>query len=466
MSGCRAVARPMTRQLRQQCVIRTFSSSSAVRAPETTTQEPTTTAATAASTTTKATPTSPLDLDPNTVPREFEQELMDQGTMPIGSRRRREAIRTTGSVPFEQLPFQAFQEARKILAADRAAKVASLQATVEKMAALEAKDAAAIKGGETMKQIRLRSLRKEAHRLTILADINDPVVKRRFEDGLGDMTKPIYRHLAEKKWRSYDYKLIQQRIEQFSIVPDVLPKLEPVVDVQLYFDNAKVPPGSVVPSDVSERVPRLKVQAFDDRGERLVTVVVVDADVPDVDNDGFFKRCHYVAANVPVSPARPAVALSLLTEGASDAKQQQQLAVPWLPPHATKGAPYHRLGIFVLEQPDGGAAPVDAGKMADLYAQARDRFSLKSFRDKFGLTPVGFSMFRSEWDEHTASVMSRHGLAGADVELRPRRVYSLKPPVKSRGWEAKHQSAKYLHLDKYTKRIKGISNARGWTKRR
>lgn len=190
MSGCRAVARPLTRQLTQPCVIRTFRST-AVRASETTTttQEP----AAAAKSTTKATP-SAADLDPNTVPREFEQELMDQGLTPIGSRRRREAIRTTGSLPFEQLPYQAFQEARKILAADRETKVTSLKATVEKIAALEAKDAAAVKGGETMKQIKLRSLRKEAHRLTILADINDPLVKRKFEDGLGTVMAVLAFH--------------------------------------------------------------------------------------------------------------------------------------------------------------------------------------------------------------------------------------------------------------------------------
>ncbi len=270
------------------------------------------------------------------------------------------------------------------------------------------------------------------------------------------MNKPIYRHLAEKKWRAYDYKLVKQRIEQFNIVPDVLPRLDPVVDVQLYFDSAKIAPGRVVPSDVSERAPRLKVQAFDGRGERLVTVVVVDADVPDVAANAFFKRCHYIAANIPVSPAAPAVALPLLPAAA--------VAVPWLPPHAAKGAPYHRLGVYVLEQDPGQT--VDDARVAQLYAAARDRFSLKSFRDKFALRPVGFTMFRTEWDEHTAAVMARHRLDGADVEFRPQRVYSLKPPVKPRGWEAKHQSAKYRHLDKYTKRIKGISNARGWTKRR
>lgn len=271
------------------------------------------------------------------------------------------------------------------------------------------------------------------------------------------MAKPIYRHLAEKKWRSYDYKLIKQRIEQFNIVPDVLPKLEPTVDVQLYFENSKIPPGNIVESDISERLPRLKVQPFDDKGERLVTIVVVDADVPDVANNSFFKRCHYIATNVPVSPSLPAVALPLIT-GAD------QLAVSWLPPHANKGSPYHRLGVYVLEHNSGAAA--DAAKMKELYAESRDHFSLKSFRDKFGLSPVGFHLFRSVWDEQTAGVMARHGLAGADVELRPQRVYSLKQPVKARGWEAKYQSAKYRHLDKYTKRIKGISNAKGYTKRR
>lgn len=273
------------------------------------------------------------------------------------------------------------------------------------------------------------------------------------------MAKPIYRHLAEKKWRAYDYKLIKQRIEQFHIVPDVLPKLEPVVDVQLYFENAKIPPGSVVPSDISERLPRLKVQPFDDKGERLITIVVVDADVPDVANNNFSKRCHYIATNIPVSPSLPAVALPHIT-GAD------QLAVPWLAPYSTKGAPYHRLGIYVLEQKAGGSGPLDAAKMKELYAEQRENFSLKSFRDKFELTPVGFNMFRSVWDEQTAEVMARHGIEGAELELRPQRVYSLKQPIKQRGWEAKYQSAKYRHLDKYTKNIKGISNSKGWTKRR
>lgn len=94
-------------------------------------------------------------------------------------------MRTTGDLAFEQLPYQTFQEARKILAADRQEKLDKIKATMEKIAALENEDASKVKGGEKTKNIRLGSLRKEIERLKIIADINDPLVKKRFEDGLG-----------------------------------------------------------------------------------------------------------------------------------------------------------------------------------------------------------------------------------------------------------------------------------------
>jgi large subunit ribosomal protein L35 len=279
-------------------------------------------------------------------------------------------------------------------------------------------------------------------------------VKKRFEDGLGDMNKPIYRHYAEKKWRSYEHKLITQRIQQFNIVPDVLPKLEPTADVQLYFRQLKVSPGDIVDSEISENPPRLRAQVFD-AGERLVSIVVLDADVPDVERNAYTKRCHYIATNVPLGPTDPSLPLSRI-------RGEDQLAVPWLPAFAQKGSPYHRMGVFLLEQAEGQR--VDAAKVRELYASNREFFSLKSFRDKFNLKPFGFNMFRSVWDEGTEGVMARANVPGADVELRNTRVHSLKPPRKARGWEARRQGPKYRHLWKYTKRIRGLSNGRGWTK--
>lgn len=269
------------------------------------------------------------------------------------------------------------------------------------------------------------------------------------------MNKPIYRYYAERKWRAYEHRLITQRISQFHIVPDILPKLEPAADVQLYFRHQKIPPGQIVDSIVSEHAPRLRVQVFD-KGERLVSVVVMDADVPDPESDAFSKRCHFLAANVPLSPTDTSLPLSRV-------RADDQLAVPWMLPFSQKGAPYHRLAVFLLEQQPGER--IDVGRLRELYS-ARDGFSLKSYRDKFTLRPFGFTMFRSVWDDNTAAVMARHSLPGADVEFRNTRVRSLKPPVKPRGWEAKRQGPKYRHLWKYTKRIRGLSNARGWTKRK
>ena len=93
-------------------------------------------------------------------------------------------------------------------------------------------------------------------------------------------------------------------------------------------------------------------------------------------------------------------------------------------------------------------------------------FGVEMQRPAEVLEPVGFTMFRSVWDDGTAEVMGRLGAPGADIELRPTRIYSQKPPVKPRGWEAKRQGPKYRQLWKYTKRIKGVSNARGWSKKR
>lgn len=57
-----------------------------------------------------------------------------------------------------------------------------------RIAHVEGQDAASA-GGEPHKQHRLRSMRRELENLKILADINDPMVKKRFEDGLGTLLR-------------------------------------------------------------------------------------------------------------------------------------------------------------------------------------------------------------------------------------------------------------------------------------
>ena len=127
----------------------------------------------------------PRILDPNLVStRKEELALLKQGKVPIGSRRRRAALKTSQNLPFEQLPYQCFQEARKVLQADREDKLEQIATERRRIASVESRDAASM-GGERVKTDKLRRMRKYLEELKILADINDPVIKKRFEDGEG-----------------------------------------------------------------------------------------------------------------------------------------------------------------------------------------------------------------------------------------------------------------------------------------
>ena len=131
----------------------------------------------------------PIPLDPNTVHTRNQEKtlLKKKHILPIGSRRRRAAISSdNGNVPFEQEPYQCFQEARKVLAADREEKLAQITAMRERIARRQSIPAEQ-QGGERSKQDRLRSMQKYLEELKILADSNDPVIKKRFEDGMGTL---------------------------------------------------------------------------------------------------------------------------------------------------------------------------------------------------------------------------------------------------------------------------------------
>ncbi|KAG9235228.1 putative 54S ribosomal protein L35, mitochondrial [Amylocarpus encephaloides] len=423
MSTCQKAARPLTR-----CLQTPQGSQLSARSIRTFTSSPRSNEEEAAVESTKQ----PRVWDPLTVTsKKGEKALMKSGVMPIGSRRRRMAIQTSDNIPFEQLPYQCFQEGLTVLKEDRAEKIKLIQTERLRISNLQALDPSKLKGGEQVKHTRLESMRRHLEYLKIQADRNDPNIKKRFEDGDGDMNKPIYRFLADEQWRKYQRRQIVQRINQLGIVPDVLAHFEPSAEVRLAFRSRQVEHGGFIDSRVSEVPLRLKVQVFD-KGERLVSIVVVDSDVPLVDSDKFTSRCHFLAMNVPLSPTTTSIPLSQLS--------LEQITLPWLPPFAQKGSPYHRYSVFVCEQTAG---KIDTSTLQSL---SRDDFFLRSFKDKHSLKPVGMSIFRSEWDEGTAGVMARAGIEGADVEFRRKKVVALKPKQKARGWEARHSSAKYRQL--------------------
>jgi large subunit ribosomal protein L35 len=367
-------------------------------------------------------------LDPEMVENKKQERrlLRREGVQPVGSRRRRAAlrlssIRKTEEIPFEQLPYQCFQEARKFLQEDRQEKLREIKTQQQRI-----QTAAASNASEQSKADRIARMKVHLNDLIIAADINDPIVKRKFEDGQGDMNKPIYRHLADKKWREFKRKVLEQRVTQLAVVPDLLGSLDLVADIDLSFGRKNVAPGDFVESDVSEKMPTLQVQTFTP-GEKLVTVAVVDADVPVPEEDGFTTRCHFIASNIRISPSETSIPLQRIAEDDKKvASNEQRIALPWTAPWAHKGAPYHRLAVIVLEQ--NQAKKFDISKLSTIK---RDGFNLRSFVISQKLKPLTATLFRTKWDESMAGVMERAGLREQlNVEFKRKRIEPL--PYKRR----------------------------------
>ena len=131
------------------------------------------------------------ELDPNAVEQKRDERRLvrREGIQPIGSRRRRAIIARSAAanadeLPFEQLPYQCFQEARKVLQADRQEKLNEIKTQISRIKHLEAQGPA-VSGSQAKKETRLRSMQNHLNDLIIYADINDPAVKKKFEDGQG-----------------------------------------------------------------------------------------------------------------------------------------------------------------------------------------------------------------------------------------------------------------------------------------
>ncbi|KAF3049293.1 hypothetical protein E8E11_006158 [Didymella keratinophila] len=366
-------------------------------------------------------------LDPEMVENKKQERrlLRREGIQPVGSRRRRAAlrmsvVRKTEEIPFEQLPYQCFQEARKFLQEDRQEKLREIKTQQARIQAAEAS-----KASEQSKRDSIARMKKHLNQLIIEADINDPIVKRKFEDGQGDMNKPIYRYLAEQKWRDFKRKVLEQRVTQLSVVPDLLGHLDIVADIDLSFGRKTIQPGEFVDSNISEHMPTLHVQTYTP-GEKLVTVAVVDADVPVPEEDSFTTRCHFIASNIRISPSETSIPLQRIAEDSKKSIDDNKIALPWAAPWAHKGAPYHRLAIVVLEQKD--AKRFDVSKLSQIQ---RDGFNLRSFVMSQKLRPLTATLFRTKWDESMAGVLERAGLKDQiSIEFKRKKVEPL--PYKRR----------------------------------
>jgi large subunit ribosomal protein L35 len=258
-------------------------------------------------------------------------------------------------------------------------------------------------GGEARKEDRLRRMRKDLQAQKLLADIEDPRILKKALDGNGDMGRPTYRFLGYELWKSDGRWKLLKWIEKLNIVPDILPQITPSVEVRVGFGfhNHQVLPGVMVDSFWSELPAKLRIQVFD-AGKRLVTIALIDADAHVV-GDGPKQRCHFLAANVNISPTQSSIQLSRLAKA--------QVIFSWLPPYSEDAA-IHRLSLIVLQQSE----LIDDKILRN--SLQRDHFDLPKFNDTHSTWPVGIQVFRCTKDRNTAKVMARAGLGNGPVEPR------------------------------------------------
>ncbi|CCJ29507.1 unnamed protein product [Pneumocystis jirovecii] len=164
---------------------------------------------------------------------------------------------------------KAYDEALKIIEADRLEKL-------EKIKKTESKIEYKIKYSNTKdKEAQLTNLKKYLNQLKILADINVPEIRWRFKNNDVDMTIPVYRYLTEQKWMKKPYHLLMQRVEQMYVIPDAYGRFKPTAEILLRFNNEELEPGKFVPNYISETEPTIEINPFSDT-EKLYTIALID----------------------------------------------------------------------------------------------------------------------------------------------------------------------------------------------
>ncbi|GAA5825143.1 hypothetical protein JCM11251_006117 [Rhodosporidiobolus azoricus] len=223
-------------------------------------------------------------------------------------------------------------------------------------------------------------------KLEVEAWSNDPETRWRAKNGQADLSKPVYRQLAQRAWRTQgDLAILMQRVTQMHVVPDLLPSISPSADVRIQVGGETVEPGAFTMPAQSREGIEVSAQVYHPE-ERLYTLLVVDPDVPDESNQSFTSFAHLLIPNISLSATSPS---SLPLSSAPS-------TLSYLPPHPQKGTPYHRYTVLLLEQSSELSLAADS--------IAREGFSTREFVEKNGLKPAGVSFFRQVWDKDVSMI--------------------------------------------------------------
>lgn len=265
----------------------------------------------------------------------------------------------------------------------------------------------------------IQALKNKIENLSVLAEINNPEVmyNSEFFSDMVDQSHPVYRHNLKKKWESHDLMIIMQRLEQLHIIPDTMSSLEPTVEVRVKFGHNTDPeltdwisPGSILPAFAVAEPPCIKVQSFDKiEGHKLFTVLLVNPDLPDLETNSFKTVLQYGLANVALSNVDNVITPSKLL---SDSSIIFKDYTPLLP---EKNSGNQRACLWVFSQ----------DKEIAIDEVNTDGFDIRSFAEKYNLTPVGAHAWRQHFDRSVNDLRAKFGLDKGRVFHRVRKADPL-----------------------------------------
>ncbi|KZP30385.1 PEBP-like protein [Athelia psychrophila] len=243
--------------------------------------------------------------------------------------------------------------------------------------------------GPQKEQDALEKMQEKLRVLEVQSEINIPEVRWNVANGMADMSRPVHRRLVEQRWRDEGkLDLLMERLHQMNIIPDVLGNLRPTVDLSLVLRGHPTPvePGSFLTAGQTRKEPRLYPTVFH-TDTRLYTLIMVDPDVPDEENQTFQTYLHWLKPNIPLS----ATSTSVLVDTSSH--------TPYLPPHPQQGTNYHRYTTLLIPQSEEISLPA-------FSKEERFNFDVREFVEQYGLdgTKGGAHMFREVWDSDVTNI--------------------------------------------------------------
>ncbi|PPQ90431.1 hypothetical protein CVT25_014949 [Psilocybe cyanescens] len=332
-------------------------------------------------------------------------------------------------VPAYDLALSVLEEDSKTLKKELKEHRTRIEEKEAEYTALEGKLAGAVGEARGAIEEEMRAVNEELERMVekaniieVQSEINLPQVRWAVNNAMADMSKLSHRYLLEQKWRKDgDLDLLMERIYQMNVVPDVLPVLQPTVDLHVvtktrpteYLKFGKVQtnvvPGVFLRPKQTLTPPKLYATVFH-TDVRLYTMLLVDPDVPNPETGSYTTFLHWMKPNIPLSATSPP-SIPHLNDHTT-----------YIPPHPQRGSPYHRYVCLLLQQPplvESGyalAASARAGTekstsvSLDIPVVRKDErlgFDVREFAARWNLDGAqggGAHMWREIWDEDVSMI--------------------------------------------------------------